>query len=90
MSDVALGFDRALLLESASKFTGLAFFFIPGQIGASEGVNDPVPRPGFVGCGWGWRRVWRRIRSALAAGVGLAALALVMRPSRAPDPVLLT
>jgi len=86
MSDVALGFDRALLLESASKFTGLAFFFIPGQVGASEGVNIVLFRAlGFSGVAGVGVALARRVRSALAAGVGLAALVLVMRHSRAPN-----
>ena len=88
MSEVAAGFDRALLLESASKFTGLAFFFIPGQVGASEGVNIVLFRAlGFSGAAGVGVALARRVRSALAAGAGLAALALIMRRTRAPNPV---
>ena len=84
MSEVASGFDRALLLESASKFTGLAFFFIPGQVGASEGVNIVLFRAlGFSGAAGVGVALARRVRSAVAAGAGLAALALITRRSRA-------
>jgi hypothetical protein len=83
MSDVAVGFERAFLLESASKFTGLAFFFIPGQIGASEGVNIVLFRAfGLSGVAGVGVALARRIRSALAAVAGLAALTLIMPRSR--------
>jgi len=82
MTDVAPGFGDALLLESAGKFIAMAFFFIPGQIGASEGVNavlfQAVGLPAVAGVGVA---LARRIRSALAAGAGLAALAFVTRRS---------
>jgi hypothetical protein len=84
MSEVASGLGRALLLESASKFIGLAFFFIPGQVGASEGVNIVLFRAvGLSGAAGIGVALARRVRSALAAGAGLAALALIMRRSRA-------
>lgn len=87
MSEVASGFDRALLLESASKFTGLAFFFIPGQVGASEGVNSVLFRAlGFSGATGVGVALARRVRSVLAAGAGLAALTLTVRRSPAPKP----
>lgn len=80
LSGVAAGFDRALVLESAGKFTGLAFFFIPGQVGASEGVNAVLFRAlGFASVAGVGVALARRIRSALAAGAGLAALALLTK-----------
>lgn len=86
LSEVASGVDRALLIESASKFTGLAFFFIPGQVGASEAVNSVLFRAlGFAGAAGVGVALARRIRSALAAGAGLAALALIVRHSRTHD-----
>ena len=86
LSEVASGFDRALLIESASKFTGLAFFFIPGQVGASEAVNIVLFRAlGFSGAAGIGVALARRVRSALAAGAGLAALALVVRHSQTPN-----
>jgi hypothetical protein len=84
MSEVASGFDRALLLESASKFTGLAFFFIPGQVGASEGVNIVLFRAlGLSGAAGLGVALARRVRSVLAAAAGLGALALITRPPEA-------
>jgi len=84
MSEVASGFDRALLLESASKFTGLAFFFIPGQVGASEGVNIVLFRAlGFSGAAGIGVALARRVRSVLAAAAGLTALALITRQPEA-------
>jgi len=87
VSEVASGFDRAFLLESAGKFTGLAFFYIPGQIGASEGINIVLFRAlGFSGAAGVGVALARRVRSALAAGAGLAALALVVQRPQAPKP----
>jgi hypothetical protein len=83
LSGLSIGVDRALLLESAGKFTGLVFFFIPGQIGASEGVNIILFRtmglPAAAGVGLA---LARRVRSMLAAGAGLAAFALITRGAR--------
>lgn len=80
MSEVASSFDRAFLLESAGKFTGLAFFFVPGQIGASEGVNIVLFRAlGFSGATGVGVALARRVRSVLTVFVGLAAIALVAR-----------
>lgn len=86
LGDIAVGFRRALVLESAGKFTGLAFFFVPGQIGASEGVNAVLFRAvGLASVAGVGVALARRVRSALVAGAGLAALALVSRRSRAAD-----
>jgi hypothetical protein len=86
MSGLSAGFDRAFLLESGNKFTGLAFFFIPGQMGASEGVNIVLFRAlGLSGAAGVGVALARRVRSALAAGVGLAALALFIRRPSPPS-----
>jgi hypothetical protein len=80
MNGVASGYGQALVLESASKITGLAFFFIPGQIGAAEGVNIVLFRAmGLSTVAGVGVALARRVRSLLAAGVGLAALGLVTR-----------
>jgi hypothetical protein len=85
LSEVASGFERALLLESASKFIGLAFFFIPGQVGASEGVNIVLFRAlGFSGAAGLGVALARRVRSVLAAAAGLGALALITRQPQVP------
>jgi len=82
MTDVTPGFGDALVHEAAGKFIAMAFFFIPGQIGAAEGVNvllfEALGLPGVAGVGVA---LARRIRSMLAAGAGLAALAIVTRRS---------
>jgi hypothetical protein len=83
MSDVPVDIGRALLLESAAKFTGLAFFFIPGQVGASEGVNAVLFRAvGLSSVAGVGVALARRVRSVLTAGAGLAALAFVTRRLR--------
>jgi hypothetical protein len=87
MSGVASGFERALLLESASKFVGLAFFFIPGQVGASEGVNVVLFRAvGFSSAAGLGVALARRVRSVIAAAVGLGAFALITRQPTARGP----
>jgi uncharacterized membrane protein YbhN (UPF0104 family) len=61
------------LIEAATKFVGLAFFFIPGQVGAAEGtyafVFKMVGLPASAGFALA---LARRLRSFLVAGAGLA------------------
>jgi uncharacterized membrane protein YbhN (UPF0104 family) len=61
------------LIESATKFVGLAFFFIPGQVGATEGtyalIFKTVGLPASAGFAFA---VARRLRSLLLASAGLA------------------
>jgi uncharacterized membrane protein YbhN (UPF0104 family) len=61
------------LIEAATKFLGLAFFFIPGQVGAAEGtyafIFKTVGLPASAGFALA---VARRLRSLLVAGAGLA------------------
>jgi uncharacterized membrane protein YbhN (UPF0104 family) len=60
------------LIESATKFIGVGFFFIPGQIGAAEGtyalIFKAVGLPASAGFSLA---LARRLRSLLIAGVGL-------------------
>jgi hypothetical protein len=60
------------LIESATKFIGLGFFFIPGQIGASEGsymvIFEAIGLPPPIGFSLA---VARRLRSLIVAGTGL-------------------
>jgi len=76
-----------LLIEAATKFVGLAFFFIPGQVGAAEGTYALVFKIVGLSASAGFAlAVARRLRSILVAGVGLA-LAPLWRdapPSREP------
>jgi len=64
---------QPLLIEAATKFVGLAFFFIPGQVGAAEGtyafIFKTVGLPASAGFALA---VARRLRSLLVAGAGLA------------------
>jgi len=80
MTDVTPMFRDALVIESAGKFIALAFFFIPGQIGAAEGVTavlfEALGLAGVAGVGVA---LARRIRSLLTAAAGLTALTLMTR-----------
>jgi Lysylphosphatidylglycerol synthase TM region len=64
---------KPFLIEGASKFISLAFFFIPGQVGAAEGtyalIFKTVGLPASAGFALA---VARRLRSVMVAGVGLA------------------
>lgn len=87
ISDARTMLAHALFLESASKFTTLAFFFIPGQLGASERVYavlfDAIGLTSTLGVGVA---LARRVRTVLATGAGLAVLALFTRHSRTLGP----
>jgi len=62
-----------LLIEAATKFVGLAFFFIPGQVGAAEGTYAFIFKTIGLSASAGFAlAVARRLRSLLVAGVGLA------------------
>lgn len=75
LSGLDLSAGRALLIEGATKFAALAFFFIPGQVGATEGVLAVVVEAlGFAGAAGVAAALVRRVRSLLVAGVGLGAL----------------
>ena len=63
---------QPLLIEASTKFLSLAAFFVPGQIGASEGlyavVFDAIGLTATVGFSLA---LARRLRSFLTAGAGL-------------------
>ena len=69
-----------VLVEGAAKFISLAFFFIPGQVGASEGAHtiifDVVGLPVVAGFTVPFVR---RIRGVLVAALGLWGMALLTR-----------
>lgn len=78
---VDAGLLTAALLEAATKFTSLAFFFIPGQVGAAEGTYAVAcdalglaPAAGFAFA------FVRRLRTLAVAGAGLIALSLAGGP----------
>ena len=61
------------LIEAATKFVGLAFFFIPGQVGAAEGTYALIFKTVGLSASAGFAlAVARRLRGLLVAGVGLA------------------
>lgn len=76
------------LIEAATKFVGLAFFFIPGQVGAAEGayafIFKTVGLPASAGFALA---LARRFRSLLVAGAGLvfAPLWKDAQPGRDPE-----
>jgi hypothetical protein len=78
--ELGAGFGTATLIEGATKFIGLAFFFIPGQVGASEGAHtivfDVIGLPAVAGFTVPFTR---RIRGVVVAGIGLAAISLLTR-----------
>ncbi len=69
----ALSFRTPLVIEGATKFIGLAFFFIPGQVGATEGVYTLLFKTVGLAASAGFAlAVARRLRSLIAVGLGLA------------------
>jgi hypothetical protein len=78
--DLHAGLHTAFLVEGSTKFIGLAFFFVPGQVGASEGAHtivfELVGLPAVAGFTVPFIR---RIRSIVVAGVGLLAMSLLTR-----------
>jgi uncharacterized membrane protein YbhN (UPF0104 family) len=61
------------LIEAATKFVGLAFFFIPGQVGAAEGTYALIFEALGLSATAGFAlALARRFRSLLVAGIGLA------------------
>ena len=64
---------QSLLVEGAVKFISIAFFFVPGQLGASESVYtllfEALGLPGAIGL---TMALVRRVRALIVAGVALA------------------
>lgn len=84
--DLPAGIGKAFLIEGATKFVGLAFFFIPGQIGASEGAHtlvfELVGLPAVAGFTVPFVR---RIRGVAVAGIGLLAMSRLVRRKSRPN-----
>ena len=84
---LSAGIGTAFLVDGATKFIELGFFFIPGQIGASEAAHTAVFEILGLPAAAGFAVPFvRRIRSAAVAGVGLLAMSVLMRRSAARDP----
>jgi hypothetical protein len=70
--------DDALVFEGASKFIGAAFFFVPGQLGAQEGVYSVLAAalgaPAAAGL---TLALARRIRGVIVAFAGLTVIRIV-------------
>ena len=64
----------ALIVEGSVKFISVAFFFVPGQLGASESVYtllfQSLALPGAAGL---TMALVRRVRGLIVAAIGLAA-----------------
>jgi glycosyltransferase 2 family protein len=66
-----------VLIEGATKFIGMAFFFIPGQVGAAEGTYAIIFRAAGLSATAGFAlALARRLRSVLVAAIGLMAAPL--------------
>jgi hypothetical protein len=70
-------FLDTVVVEGAIKFISVAFFFVPGQVGAQEGVYtllfQAIGVSGAVGL---TMALVRRVRALIVAGAGVAVLAL--------------
>ena len=76
--------SRPFLIESATKFISMGFFFIPGQVGASEAVYALIFKALGLTASAGFSvALARRLRSLLIAGAGLIVLARCSRRARA-------
>jgi hypothetical protein len=78
--ELGTGPVTAVLIEGATKFIGVAFFFIPGQVGASEGAHtiifEVIGLPAIAGFTVPFIR---RIRGIVVAALGLLAMSLLTR-----------
>ncbi|MGH9373909.1 MAG: lysylphosphatidylglycerol synthase domain-containing protein [Vicinamibacterales bacterium] len=78
--ELGTGIGTAALIEGASKFIGLAFFFIPGQVGASEGARTIIFEAVGLSAVAGFTVPFvRRIRSIVVAAAGLASMSVLSR-----------
>lgn len=82
--DIAAPAVYPLVIEAAAKFITVAFFFVPLQVGASEGtyavIFGALGLPAAAGFSLAF---FRRLRSLLVATAGLAALNALTR--RGPE-----
>jgi hypothetical protein len=73
--DVSVSILYPFLIEAATKFTSLAFFFIPTQLGAAEGTNAIVFEALGLAAAAGFTVAFvRRLRTVCVAGVGVLSL----------------
>ncbi len=68
----------AFLIEAAGKFISVAFFFIPGQVGVTEGAYAVIFNSLGLLAGAGFTLSFvRRLRSLMVGGVGLVSIWLL-------------
>jgi hypothetical protein len=78
--ELGAGAGMAAIIEGATKFIGLAFFFIPGQVGASEGAHAIIFEAVGLSATAGFTVPFvRRIRSVAVAALGLFGLSWLTR-----------
>jgi hypothetical protein len=84
--DLAVPTLHPLVIEAAAKFVTVAFFFVPLQVGASEGtfavIFGALELPAAAGFSLAF---FRRLRSLLIASAGLAAMNALTRRADPPD-----
>jgi len=74
------------LVEGGQKFINAAFFFVPGQVGASEGVYALlVASLGYPAAAGLTLALVRRVRGLIVAGAGVAVLAIANRGTDSPN-----
>jgi len=80
---LAVPYRYPFVIEASTKVTGVAFAFVPLQLGAAEGtymlVFNTLGLPAVAGFALAFAR---RARSLVAAGIGLMVLARVSRDDR--------
>jgi hypothetical protein len=84
--DLAVPVSHAFMIEGSMKFIGLAFAFVPLQVGVAEGtyalIFDAVGLPPTAGFTLAFAR---RVRTIAVASVGLPTLVRQMRDRRPVD-----
>jgi hypothetical protein len=81
--DVAAPRSYPFVIEASTKVIGIAFLFVPLQVGVSEGAYVLVFEILGLSAAAGFALAFlRRMRSVVVAGVGLATLALLTRDRR--------
>ena len=75
---VAVG--TAMVIDGAAKFIAIAFFFIPGQLGAAEGAYSVIVQLVGLPAAAGFAVPFiRRIRSLVVAAAGLVGMSVLTR-----------
>lgn len=82
----SMGVVQAMLVEGATKFITAGYFFVPGQVGVAEGTYAIIFEVFGLSASAGFTVSFvRRIRSIVAAGIGVAAMSpRRMRTRQAP------